>query len=83
MVVDIRRQLTNYDRRMMEFAETVDLPIHILLTKADKLKRGQAAKAVLEVKKELGTRATVQRFSALKRDGEDEAREVLERFLAL
>ena len=83
MVVDIRRQLTEYDRRMMEFAELVDLPIHILLTKADKLKRGQAANAVLEVKKELGSRATVQRFSALKRDGEDEAREVLERFLAL
>jgi ribosome biogenesis GTP-binding protein YsxC/EngB len=48
MVVDIRRQLTDYDRRMMEFAELVDLPIHILLTKADKLKRGQAATAVLE-----------------------------------
>ena len=81
MVVDIRRQLTEYDRRMMEFAELVELPIHILLTKADKLKRGQAATAALEVKKELGTRATVQQFSALKRDGEDEAREVLERFL--
>lgn len=83
MVVDIRRQLTEYDRRMMEFAELVELPIHILLTKADKLKRGQAATAALEVKKELGTRATVQQFSALKRDGEDEAREILERFLAL
>ena len=83
MVVDIRRQLTEYDRRMMEFAELVELPIHILLTKADKLKRGQAATAALEVKKELGARATVQQFSALKRDGEDEAREVLERFLAL
>ena len=83
MVVDIRRQLTEYDRRMMEFAELVELPIHILLTKADKLKRGQAATAALEVKKELGTRATVQQFSVLKRDGEDEAREVLERFLAL
>ena len=82
MVVDIRRQLTEYDRRMMEFAELVDLPIHILLTKADKLKRGQAAKALLEVRKELGDRATVQQFSALKRQGEDEAREVLERFLA-
>ncbi len=81
MVVDIRRQLTEYDRRMMEFAELVELPIHILLTKADKLKRGQAATAALEVKKELGARATVQQFSALKRDGEDEAREVLERFL--
>ncbi len=83
MVVDIRRQLTEYDRRMMEFAELVELPMHILLTKADKLKRGQAATAALEVKKELGTRATVQQFSALKRDGEDEAREVLERFLTL
>ena len=81
MVVDIRRQLTEYDRRMMEFAELVELPIHILLTKADKLKRGQAATAALEVKKELGSRATVQQFSALKRDGEDEAREILERFL--
>ncbi len=82
MVVDIRRQLTDYDRAMMEFAELVQLPIHILLTKADKLKRGQVAKAVLEVKKELGERATVQAFSALKRQGEAEAREVLERFLA-
>jgi GTP-binding protein len=68
---------------MMEFAELVELPIHILLTKADKLKRGQAATAALEVKKELGARATVQQFSALKRDGEDEARDVLERFLTL
>ena len=82
LVVDIRRQLTDYDRKMMEFAELVDLPVHILLTKADKLKRGQVAKAVLEVKKELGERATVQAFSALKRQGEAEARDVLERFLA-
>ncbi len=82
LVVDIRRQLTDYDRAMIEFAELVQLPIHILLTKSDKLKRGQVAKAVLEVKKELGERATVQAFSALKRQGEAEAREVLERFLA-
>jgi len=81
LVVDIRRQLTDYDRAMMEFAELVNLPIHILLTKSDKLKRGQVAKAVLEVKKELRERATVQSFSALKRQGEEEARDVLERFL--
>lgn len=81
LVADIRRKLTDYDRQMMEFAELVELPIHILLTKADKLKRGQAAKAELEVKKELGARASVQQFSALKRDGEDQARAVLEGFL--
>ena len=82
LVVDIRRRLTDYDRQMMAFAEDVGLPVHILLTKADKLKRGQAATALLEVRKELGDRATVQQFSALKRDGEDEARAVLEQFLA-
>ena len=81
LIVDIRRQLTEFDRRMLAFAESVDLPVHILLSKADKLKKGQAAKAMLEVKKELGDRATVQQFSALKRHGEQEAREVLERFL--
>lgn len=82
LVVDMRRQLTDYDEQMIRFAETVELPVHILLTKADKLKRGQAARAVLEVKKALGDRASVQPFSALKRQGELEAREVLNRFLA-
>lgn len=82
MIVDIRRQLQDYDRQMMAFAGEVDLPVHILLTKADKLKRGQAANALLQVKKEVGAQGTVQQFSALNRKGETEARDVLERFLA-
>ena len=81
LVVDIRRRLQDYDRQMMAFAAEVELPIHILLTKADKLKRGQAAKALLEVRKEVGERASVQLFSAHDRQGEDEARAVLERML--
>ena len=81
LIVDIRRKLTDYDRQMMIFAQDVDLPVHILLTKADKLKRGQVATAVLEVRKEVRGRATVQPFSALKRQGEEEARAFLERFL--
>jgi len=82
LIVDIRRQLKEYDRQMMVFARQVDLPVHILLTKADKLKKGQAATALLQVQKEVEGRATVQQFSALNRQGEDAAREVLERFLA-
>jgi GTP-binding protein len=82
LVVDIRRRLQDYDRQMMLFAEEVDLPIHILLTKADKLKRGQAATALLEVQKELGDRASVQLFSAHNRQGENEARAVLDAMLA-
>ena len=82
LVVDIRRQLTEFDRQMLAFAESVSLPVHILLTKADKLKRGKAKTALLQVKKELGEVATVQLFSALDKSGADEARDVLERFLA-
>ncbi len=81
LIVDIRRQLKDYDRQMMAFAEEVNLPAHILLTKADKLKKGQAATALLQVQKELDERATVQQFSALNRQGENAARNTLERFL--
>lgn len=85
LVVDIRRQLKDFDRKMLELAGSVDLPTHVLLTKSDKLKRGQAATALLQVKKALGNisgnTATVQLFSALNKSGSEEARVVLERFL--
>lgn len=81
IVVDIRRRLTDFDWQMLEFADSVDLPVHVLLTKADKLKRGQQATALLDVRKALDGRASVQTFSALKRDGEREARDVLDAFL--
>ena len=81
LVVDIRRQLGDFDHQMLAFAESVGVPVHVLLTKADKLKRGKAAAALLAVGNELGDTATVQLFSALKRQGVEEAREVLRRFL--
>jgi GTP-binding protein len=83
LIVDIRRQLTDFDQEMLAFAESVGLPVHVLLTKSDKLKRGQAANALLKVRRELGDVATVQQFSALNRQGEDEARARLEEFLVL
>ena len=81
LIVDIRRQLTDFDRQMLAFAESVGLPVHVLLTKTDKLKRGQAATALHEVRRELGSGITIQHFSALSRQGEDEARARLEDFL--
>lgn len=82
LIVDIRRLLTDYDRQMLLFADAIGLPTHILLTKTDKLKRGQAAKALLELRRDLGDSATVQHFSALSRLGETEARAKLEEFLS-
>jgi GTP-binding protein len=67
---------------MLSFSDSVKLPVHVLLTKADKLKRGQARSALLKVKKELNGQASIQLFSALKRQGVDEVRIVLEQFLS-
>lgn len=81
LIVDIRRRLTDFDHQMLAFADAVGLPVHVLLTKADKLKRGQASTALLEVRRELGPAASVQLFSALSRDGEEAARARLEELL--
>jgi GTP-binding protein len=81
LIMDIRRQITKFDQQMLSFAEQVALPTHVLLTKTDKLKRGQAAKALLEVRRDLHEGATVQHFSALTRLGEDEARAKLNDYL--
>jgi GTP-binding protein len=81
LVVDARRQLTDFDRQMLALAESVGVPVHVLLTKADKLKKGQAVTALHEVRKELGDAASVQLFSALKKQGVEESRDILEGFL--
>lgn len=77
LVVDIRRGITDFDQQMLALAGSAELPVHILLTKADKLKRGQAINTLLKVRKELGKAVTVQLFSALSRQGAEEARERL------
>jgi len=80
LVVDIRRRLQDFDRQMLEFSALQTVPVHVLLTKADKLKRGQAADALRDVRNELagsGLNSQCQLFSALKRDGVDEARGAL------
>jgi GTP-binding protein len=70
-----------FARVMLALADSVDVPVHVLLTKADKLKKGQAVRALNEVKKELGDAASAQLFSALKKQGVEESREMLQSFL--
>jgi GTP-binding protein len=80
LIVDCRRGLSEFDRQMLELADSIDVPVHVLLTKADKLKRGQATDALREVANEAAN-ASVQLFSATAKTGVDEARAVLDRFL--
>lgn len=81
--MDIRRPLTELDTTMLELCWRVELPAHILLTKADKFKRGKAMNVFQGVKKQLASRpyTTVQLFSAQSRLGVDQARGVLRTFL--
>ena len=74
MLMDIRHPLTDPDQQMLGWAVTASMPVHILLTKADKLKRGPAQSKLLWVREELSTQSdliSVQLFSSLKRQGVD------------
>lgn len=81
LVVDARRGVGDFDRRMLAFAQSVGVPVHVLLTKADKLNRGPARAALLKAQQELGDTATAQLFSATAGTGLDEARAMLGNFL--
>ncbi|WP_051206166.1 ribosome biogenesis GTP-binding protein YihA/YsxC [Oceanospirillum maris] len=86
LVMDIRHPLTEFDQMMLEWADKVNKPVHILLTKADKLKKGAAKKALLDVKealKDWEDLVSVQNFSALKKDGIPQLRQKLDQWLEL
>lgn len=53
LVMDIRNPLTDFDMAMCQWCNEADLPLLVLLTKADKLKNGPARNTVLEVRKAL------------------------------
>lgn len=85
LLSDIRHPLKEFDRAIINWAKESNLPIHILLTKADKLKHGAAKNTLLEINKEqaIEGRVSVQLFSALKEDGIKEVRKLLENWLFL
>lgn len=80
MLMDVRHPLTPYDQQLLDYVAALGKPIHILLTKSDKLKRGAANASLLSVKRQLTTfegQVTIQTFSALKSFGIEQARDVM------
>jgi len=82
IVVDSRRLLGEFDLKMIEWCASIECPVHVLLSKADKLKRQQATKSLAQVRRELGGKATVQLFSGTKGQGVVEARDCLRALLS-
>jgi GTP-binding protein len=68
LLMDIRHPLTPTDRQLIDFSQERELPVHILLTKCDKLKRGASQNALLQVRQALIAYplVSVQTFSALR-----------------
>lgn len=84
LLMDIRHPLQEFDRMMIEWAESSSMAVHVLLTKADKLKNGPAKTTLLSVRQTLakhGDRVTVQLFSAVRPQGLDELSQTLDRWL--
>lgn len=80
LLMDSRHPLTELDASLLEWCEPGGLPVHILLTKTDKLGRGAAKQAESSVRRavsELTNPVTVQQFSALKHTGVDQARQTI------
>ena len=88
VIMDIRRPLTDLDLRLIDWFRPTGRPIHILLSKADKLSRQEQTTVLRAVKAELATwgdagLSSVQLFSSLKRTGVEEAEALLGNWLGI
>ncbi|WP_329741686.1 ribosome biogenesis GTP-binding protein YihA/YsxC [Dyella sp. A6] len=77
LIADIRHPLKAFDQMMLDFCVATALPCHLLLTKADKLSRNQAAQSLATIRRGLGEGVTVQAFSSTAGTGLDDAREAV------
>lgn len=84
VIADVRHPLKTMDEQILTWAVEDQLPVHLLLTKCDKLSKQQAANSLQAIKtrlKELaGDAVSLQLFSAVNRQGVDEMRALLDQW---
>lgn len=88
LVMDIRHPLQEFDTTMINWAVDANMPIHLLLTKADKLKSGAAKNTLLAVRRhmkeaEVEDLVSAQMFSAPKAVGLEELESVVKGWLSI
>ncbi|PCH63762.1 MAG: YihA family ribosome biogenesis GTP-binding protein [SAR86 cluster bacterium] len=83
LLSDIRHPLKEFDKMMIQWSVQSQLPLHLLLTKSDKLKRGASQNILLAVQNELKDydQISVQLFSSFKRVGIAEVHKKLSTWL--
>ena len=86
LIMDIRHPFTDLDMQLLHWFKATEKPVHILLSKADKLSRGQASATLHQVRKVMadeGLLGTAQLFSSPKQQGLEEAESILRNWLDL
>lgn len=86
VIMDSRRPLTDLDLRLINWFLPTGRPLHVLLSKSDKLTRQQSLQTLRSVQAELakmGPQLSAQLFSSLKKTGVEEAEAVLGQWLAM
>ncbi|KJV29970.1 GTP-binding protein [Aquitalea magnusonii] len=80
LIMDSRRPLLELDRKMLAFFRDTGRPVHILLSKSDKLSRSDQQKTLTMVRRELADypAVSIQLFSSLKKTGVGQVEEVVE-----
>jgi len=84
LVMDIRHPMSDYDQELLSLCQHAELPVHILLTKADKLKKGPANNTLYQVAAQLeslGIEASLQTFSSHTKSGVDDVHSVLDEWM--
>ena len=82
--MDIRHPLKPMDMQLLDWAIDINLPVHILLTKSDKLNKDPANRVLIKIKQVLYNRqqpVSVQLFSSQNIVGIENAREQLDKWL--
>lgn len=71
LLMDIRHPMKEFDQAMLDWCTDIQVPVHVLLTKADKLSRNEAKKTLFKVQTRLDIDGpqSLQLFSATKRIG--------------
>ncbi|MEL0082258.1 MAG: ribosome biogenesis GTP-binding protein YihA/YsxC [Gammaproteobacteria bacterium] len=86
LIMDSRHPFGRSDQQIIDWAVAGALPLHVLLSKADKLGNSQQANTLREVRKRLanlGVNSSVQLFSATKPLGLEQIRATLDQWLNL
>jgi GTP-binding protein len=83
VTMDIRRGITRLDEQLLRWLESHrELPVAILLTKADKLSRSDGVAQQRALGAALGPGVRLARFSAVSGDGVEDARAWIESWLS-